>query len=120
MSDCHQQPKHPVMLDPHECADRRRKYGHADQQPPCHCSRGMGPSSGGEQQNSGDHKDDLGRRADRNVDHHTGRRLRPRHAALLRELRADEVAAHASDRQQRADRFADPSHPNEAEDAGAV
>ena len=71
-----------------------------------------------EQRHSGDDKDKLGRRADRDVDHHAGRGLRPWDAPLMRESRAYDVASDASHRQQRADRFADPTHPKEAEDAG--
>ena len=54
---------------------------------------------GGEQHDSGDDKDELGRRADRDVDHHAGGGLRARNAALMRKSRADDVAADASDRQ---------------------
>jgi hypothetical protein len=109
--------KHAVALDPDEYSDRRREHGYAGHESPSGGGRGVG-AAGGEQYDSADDKDDLSRRANRNIDHHAGGGLRARNAALMRKSRADDVAAHASDRQQRADGFADPTHPKEAEAAG--
>ena len=76
--------------------------------------------AGGEQPHADEDKDELGRRADRNIDHHAGGGLRARNAALMREPCADDVAADARDRQQCADRFTDPTHPEKAEAARPV
>jgi hypothetical protein len=111
--------KHAVVLDPDECSDRRREYGYADHEPPCRRSRGLRPT-GGEQRDAGNDKDELGRCADRNIDHHGGDGLRSRDTALMRKSRADDVAADTGDRQQGADGFADPTHPKEAEAARTV
>ena len=71
-----------------------------------------------EQRDSGDDKNGLCRGADSDVDDHAGGGLRPRNAALMGKPGTDGVAAHACDRQQGADGFADPTHPHEAEAAG--
>ena len=69
----------------------------------------MGAPSGCEQRHSGDDKDDLCRSAGRDVDNRACGRLRRRNAALVHELRAHEVTAYASDRQQGVDGFAESS-----------
>ena len=74
--------------------------------------------SGRQQRRPGDHKHDLGRRGDRDVHDHAGRRLHARNALLIGEPRGGDVAAHARDRQERADRFADPADPGDVEDVG--
>ena len=102
------------MLEPHKDSDRRREYGDADRKPPCRGGRVVG-LTGGEQPHANEDKDELGRRADRNIDHHGGGGLRARNAALMGKPGADDVAADASDRQERADGFANPAHPKEAE-----
>ena len=87
--------------------------------PHADCGRVVG-LTGGEQPHSDEDKDELGRRADRDVDHHACGGLRSRNAALMHKPRADDVAADAGDRQQRADGFADPAHPKKAEAAGRL
>jgi hypothetical protein len=111
--------KHAVVLEPDEESDRRREYCDADRESPCCVSRVVG-LTGGEQPHSDEDKDELGRRADCDIDHHAGGGLRSRNAALMRKSCAYDVAAHAGDRQQRADGFADPTHPKKAEAAGTV
>ena len=105
--------KHAAVLDPDEDCDRRRENCDADREPPCCRGRVVG-LTGGEQPHADEDKDELGRRADRNVDHHAGGGLRARNAPLMHEPRAYDVAADAGDGQQRADGFADPAHPEKA------
>ena len=75
MSPSDEHAKHAVMLDPDENGDPHGERGHPDEQSPGRRSRRMSASRR-EQRDSSDDEDHLGRRADRNVDHHGGGGLR--------------------------------------------
>ena len=102
------------MLDPDEERDRRREYCDADREPPGCRGRLVG-LTGGEQPYADEDKDELGRRADRNIDHHAGGGLRARNAALVNQPRATTSPPTPATGNNVLTGSADPTHPEKAE-----
>ena len=110
--------KHILVLKQDECRNGRDKRTDANQHSGHHLECGATGGPQYEQRDPGDDKGHLGDHTHRGVDNHAGRGLRAGNAAQVRQSRACDVAADIGDRQQRIDRFADPSDPGDTDNVG--
>ncbi len=103
------------MLEQHECRDRDEEDGHADHHHRRDGERAVVGRAHQQQSHARQYEHQLGRHADRGVDHHARGRRGARHSAQMDEAHAGDIAADARNRQQRVDGFTDPADPDDGE-----
>ena len=105
------------MLNQHERGDRRKKHGEANQHDPRHQERRLLGRLAQQKRHADHDKQQLRHDPDGDVDDHSGRGLRARHAALMNEPCARQIATDGGHGQERADRFSDPAVPDRTDNA---